>query len=78
MEIGKKSTEAWKEYKKSKVNAKRVISIAKVKKQKECVSNLNDPIHQNEIFRIAKEIVKERIKLTKGKVIVDKKGIKDS
>jgi len=31
-----KSTEAWKEYKKSKQNAKIVISIAKGKKQKEC------------------------------------------
>jgi len=44
MEIGKieKSTEAWKEYKKSKQNAKRVISLAKGKKQKECASVLND------------------------------------
>jgi len=35
MEIGKKdkSTEAWKEYKKSKQNAKRVISLAKGKKR---------------------------------------------
>jgi len=55
-----KSTEAWKEYKKSKRNAKRVISLAKVKKQKECASNLNDPNHQNEIFRIAKQMVKGR------------------
>jgi len=30
------STEAWKEYKMSKQNAKRVISLAKGKKQKEC------------------------------------------
>ena len=36
-----------KEYKKSKQNAKRVISLAK------------DPNHQNEIFRIAKQMVKE-------------------
>jgi len=36
MEIGKKekSTEAWKVYKKSKQNTKRVISLAKGKKQK--------------------------------------------
>jgi len=49
MEIGKKekSTEAWKEYKKSKQNAKRVISLAKEKKQKECASDLNDSNHQN-------------------------------
>jgi len=45
-----KSTEAWKEYKKSKQNAKRVISLATGKKQKE-----HAKIHQNEIFRIAKK-----------------------
>ena len=38
----------------SKQNAKKVISLAKGKKQMECASNLNDPNHQNEIFRIAK------------------------
>jgi len=31
-----KSTEAWKEYKKSKQNANRVICFSKGKKQKEC------------------------------------------
>jgi len=31
------------------------------KKQKECASNLNDPNQQNEIFRIAKQMAKERI-----------------
>ena len=35
-----KSTEAWKEYKKSKQNAKKVIFLAKGKKLKECASNL--------------------------------------
>jgi len=55
-----KSPEAWKEYKKSKQNAKRVISLAKKKKLKECASDLSDPNHQNEIFRIAKQMVKER------------------
>jgi len=47
MEIGKneKSTEAWKEYRKSKQNAKHVISLTKGKKQKERASNLNDPHH---------------------------------
>jgi len=60
MEIGKKEkpTDAWKECKNRKQNAKRVISLAKGKKQKEYASNLNDP---NEIFRIAKQMVKERI-----------------
>ena len=42
------STEAWKEYKKSRQNAKRVIASAKEKKQKECADNLNDSEHQNE------------------------------
>jgi len=46
-----KSTEAWKDYKKSKQNAKRVISLTNGKKQKECASNLNDPNQQNEIFK---------------------------
>jgi len=81
-----KLTETWKEYKKSKQNAKRVISLAKGKKQKECSSELNEPNHQNEIFRIAKQMVKERqdimgsnyLKGVSGKVIVDEKGIKDS
>ena len=41
----KKSTEAWKEYKKNRQIAKRVISSAKGKKQKECASDLNDPNH---------------------------------
>jgi len=47
---------------------------------------LNDPNHQNEIFQIAKLMVKERqdiigsncLKAVSGKVIVDEKGIKDS
>jgi len=57
-----KSTEAWKEYKKSKQNAKRVISLAKGKKQKECASDLNDLNQQNEIFQIAgRWLKKDRI-----------------
>jgi len=43
-------TEAWKEYKKSRQNAKRVISSAKEKKQEVCTSDLNNHKHQNEIF----------------------------
>ena len=72
-------------YKKSRQNAKRVISSAKEKKQKEWANDLNDSC-QNEIFRMAKQMVKERqditglncIKGASGKVIVDDKGIKDS
>jgi len=44
----------------SRQNAKRVISLGKGRKQKESASNLNDRNHQNEIFRIAKQMVKER------------------
>ena len=74
------------EYKKSRKNAKRVISSAKEKKQKECAKDLNDSERQNEIFQMAKQMVKERqdktglncIKAASGKVIVDDKGIKDS
>jgi len=74
------------EYKKSRKNAKRVISSAKEKKQKECANDLNDCEYQNEIFRMGKQMVKERQDITglncmkgaSGKVIVDDKGIKDS
>jgi len=60
--------------------------LAKEKKQKECASDLNDPEHQNEIFRLTKQMVKERqdiagsncLKRVSGEVIVDEKGIKDS
>jgi len=38
-------------YKKCRQSAKRVISLAKEKKQKECANDLNDPEHQNEIFQ---------------------------
>ena len=72
------------EYKKSRQNAKRVISSAKEKKQKEWANDLNDSGCQNEIFRMAKQVVKERQDITgltckgaSGKVIVDDKGIKD-
>ena len=66
-------------------NAKRVISSAKEKKQKEWANDLNDSECQNEIFRRAKQMVTERqditglncIKGASGKVIVDDKGIKD-
>ena len=68
------------EYKKSRQNS------AKEKKQKEWANNLNDSECQNEIFRMAKQMVKERqditglncIKGASGKVIVDDKGIIDS
>jgi len=86
--VGKKEklTDAWKEYKKSRENSKRVISLANGKKQKECASKLNDPVQQSEIFRIAKQMVKERQDITgwnclkgvSGKVIVDEKGVTDS
>ena len=77
--------EARMEYKKSRQNAKRVISSAKEKKQKEWANDLNDSKCQNEIFRMAKQMVKERQDITglnciegaSGKVIVnlDDKGI---
>ena len=78
------SEEAWMEYKKCGRSAKWVISSAKEKKQKEYVIDLNDPEHQNEIFQVAKQMVKERqditgptcLKEVLGKVIVDEKGIK--
>ena len=73
--------EARREYKKSRQDAKRVISSAKEKKRKECANDLNDSECQ-----MAKQMVKERqditglncIKGASGKVIVDDKEIKDS
>ena len=52
------------EYKKSRQNAKRVISSAKENKQKEWENDLNDSECQNEIFRRAKQMVKERQDIT--------------
>jgi len=52
--------------------------LAKGKKQKEFASDLNDPDQQNEIFRVAQQMVTERQAITgsnclkgvSGKVIV--------
>jgi len=52
------------EHQKSRQSAKRIISSAKEKKQKECASDLNGPEHQSEIFRMAKQMVKERQDIT--------------
>jgi len=54
--------EARMEYKKSRKNAKRIISSVKEKKQKECA---NDSECQNEICRMAKQMVKERQDITR-------------
>ena len=56
--------EARMEYKKSRKNAKRVISSAKEKKQKKCANDFNDSECQNEIFQMAKQMVKERQDIT--------------
>ena len=45
---------------KCRQSAKRVIFSAKEKKQKERACYLNQPEHQTEIFRMAKQMVKER------------------
>jgi len=59
--------------------------LSKGKKQKECASDLNDPNQQNEIFRIAKLMVKSHnitgsncLEGVSAKAIVDEKGINDS
>jgi len=72
-----------KEYTKTRENAKRVISSAKEEKHKEYTNDLNDSC-KNKIFRMARQVVKERqditgsncIKGASGKVTVDEKGIK--
>jgi len=52
------------EYKNSRQNAKRVISSAKEKKQKEWANDLDDSECQNETFRMAKQMVIERQDIT--------------
>ena len=52
------------EYTNSRKNAKRVISSAKEKKQKECANDLNDSECQNKIFQMAKQMVIERQDIT--------------
>jgi len=47
------------EYKKNSQSAKTVISSAKEKKQNECASDVNDPEHQSEISRMAKQMVND-------------------
>ena len=69
------STEAWEKYKKSKQNTKKAISLAKGKKQRECARDLNDPNQQNEIFRIAKQLVKERQDITGSNCLKGVSGI---
>jgi len=54
------------EYKKSRQKAKRVISSAKEKKQKECANDLYDCECQNQFFRMAKQMVKERLEGVHG------------
>jgi len=55
--------EARKEYKKSRQNAKRVISLAKEKKQKECANDLNDSLSVKMKFfeRQSRWLKKDRI-----------------
>ena len=80
------TNEARMEYKKSRKNAKKVISSAKKKKHKEWTNDFFTLECQNETFRMAKQMVKERqditglncIKGASGKVIVDDNRIKDS
>jgi len=66
MESGRKKTrkrQGW-SIRRADKNAKRVISSAKEKKQKEWANDLNDSECQNEIFRMAKQMVKERQDIT--------------
>ena len=55
--------EARKKYKKSRQNAKRVISLAKEKKQKECANDLNDSLSVEMKFfeRQSRWLKKDRI-----------------
>jgi len=48
--------------------------LAKGKKQREFARDLNDPNHQNEIFRIAKQMVKERQYITGSNCLEDLSG----
>ena len=61
MESGRKKTrkrQGWSIRRADKMQ--RVISSAKEKKQKEWANDLNDSECQNEIFRMAKQMVKQK------------------
>jgi len=70
------------EYKKCRHSVKRVISLAKEKKQMECAGDLNDPAHRN--FPNGKADGKRKtgfkglncLKGVSRKMIVDEKGIR--
>ena len=65
------------------VKTQRFISLAKGKKQKECASDLSDPGHQGEIYRMAGQMVRERWDVAEsgclggvlGRVVMDERGI---
>ena len=73
------------EYKKSRQNAKRVISSAKEGRRREWADDLNDSECQSEIFRRAGRMVGEGQDITgldcvggaSGRVVVDDGGIRD-
>jgi len=44
------STDTWRKCGRSGQNARRVLSLAKGRNQKDCASDLNDPSQQNAIF----------------------------
>jgi len=47
--------------KEARMEYKKSIKNAKSKKQKECANDLNDSECQNEIFRMAKQVVKDML-----------------
>ena len=47
--------------KEARMEYKKSIKNAKSKKQKECANDLNDTECQNEIFRMAKQVVKDML-----------------
>jgi len=61
------------------------LFIYRKEKQKEWADDFNDTNHQNEIFWITEQMVKEKQDITRsnclkgvsGTVIIDEKGIKD-
>jgi len=64
-----------------KYSAKKIFSVVKENKQREIESDLNNSENQNQIFRIATQIVMERgdvtvsscLKDATSKMVVDKK-----
>lgn len=81
-----KSVTDLEEYNMKKRMTKRVVAIAKQSKRKEIVADMKLEEHPSQIFKVAKQMVKERqditgvncLKDSEGKLVVSETGIKET